>query len=87
MYGTLNGLMFSNIPNDISKAAIATIFVHRVYLGVTPLTNDTTPLNFNKQLNDITSNDYSNSTIKYNKRPLTEIAIKRNTTYKLHHSL
>ena len=37
-------VLFFNIPNDISNAAIVTISVHRDYLRVTPLTTDTTPL-------------------------------------------
>ena len=38
-------LIFVNKFNDISSAAIATVFVHKDYFRVTPLTIDATPLN------------------------------------------
>ena len=38
-------MQFFNISNDISRAAIATISVHKDFLRVIPITTDTTPLN------------------------------------------
>ena len=40
-----------NILNDIFSAAIATISINRGYLGVTPLTTDTAPLNYDTIFN------------------------------------
>ena len=48
---------FFNNPNDISNAAITFVSVHRKNLGNTPLTTDTTNLNYNAILNDKTSNN------------------------------
>ena len=58
MYGTHNGLilLFCNIPNNFSSAAIATISLQRDYIRVTPLTTDTTPLNYNTIFSDRTIN-------------------------------
>ena len=53
---------FFNIPNDISKAAITFVSVHRKKIGKTPLTTDTTNLNYNAVLNDKTSNNSLKST-------------------------
>ena len=47
--------LFSNIPHDISSAAIATVSAHKYYLRKTPLKTDTSPLNYNTKFNDRTS--------------------------------
>ena len=54
-------LLFNN-PNDNSSATIATISVQGDYSRVIPLTNDTTPLNYNAIFKERTSNNSSNST-------------------------
>ena len=54
-------IMFFNIPNYISSAAVGTVSVHKDYVRVTSLTTDTTSLNYNTKFHDRTSNNSSNS--------------------------
>ena len=56
---------FLNIPQDISSQGISTIYFHRDYLRVIPLTIDATPLNYNTFLPD-TRNNSLNSTVIHN---------------------
>ena len=54
---------FFNISNDISIAgAVAAISVNKYYLGVTPLTTDTTKFDHNTNLNDRIFNKSPKST-------------------------
>ena len=65
MLATKIGLTFYffNIPNYISIAgAVAAISVNKYYIGVTPLTTDTTKFNHNTNLNDKTFNKSPKST-------------------------
>ena len=55
-------MLLFNIPNDNSSAAVATISVQGDNSRVIPLTNDTTPLNYNAIFKERTSNNSSNST-------------------------
>ena len=57
--------VFLNIPQDISSQAISTIFLHRDYVKVIPLTIDATPLNYNTFLPE-TRNNSLNSTVIHN---------------------
>ena len=56
---------FINIPQSISSQAISTIYYHRDYVKVLPLTIDATPLNYNTFLPD-TRNNSLNSTVIHN---------------------
>ena len=56
---------FINIPQDISSQAISTIFFHRDFVKVIPLTIDATPFNYNTFLPD-TRNNSLNSTVIHN---------------------
>ena len=60
--GTPNGRtsFYFNITSDISSAAIAANSVHKDYLRVTPLTTDTTPLNYSTMFIDKTINNSLN---------------------------
>ena len=58
-------LAYINIPQGISSQAISTIYFHRDYVKVIPLTIDATPLNYNTFLPD-TRNNSLNSTVIHN---------------------
>ena len=58
-------LTLINIPQSFSSQAIRTIFYHRDYVKVVPLTIDATPLNYNTFLPD-TRNNSLNSTVIHN---------------------
>ena len=53
---------FIKIPTDISRQAISTIFIHKDYVKVYPLTIDATPLNYNSFFPERAGNISLNST-------------------------
>ena len=88
MFGTLNGLIiFLNIPTDISRQAISTIFIDKDYIEVYPLTVDSTPLNYNSFFPDRAGNNSLNSTFIQKKnlngaRNLTQQVIQTPITFR-----
>ena len=48
---------YNSIPTKISNQAIATIFINKDYVRITPLTIDATPLNYNALFTDRTGNN------------------------------
>ena len=55
-------LLFIYITTNTANAAIATVSVHKIYLTVTPLTINATPLNYDTMFKDRTGNNSLNST-------------------------
>ena len=53
---------FINITADIASQAINTISINRVYVRITPLTIDATPINYNSIFTDRKGNNSLNST-------------------------
>ena len=59
---------FFDIPKCISSSVIETISVNKNYFKVTPLTTDTTPLNYKTMFHDRTIDISLKSTILHSKK-------------------
>ena len=75
---------FLNFPADISSQAINTISFHKDYVKVTPLTIDTTPLNYNTFLPDTRNNSLISKV--YIMKTSMELEILHNKIFKHHHT-
>ena len=80
-------IFFDNIPNDISSPAKNTVFVHKEYLRVTPLTIKASPLNFNTILNDKTSSKSLNLTFINTQETLNGTGNLTQQKFKTQHTL
>ena len=83
MFGTLNGLMNHLL---IYQQATSTIYIHKDYLRVYPLTFDATPLNYNSFFPERAGNKSLNSTFinqdsLYGTRNLTQQDIQTPITF------
>ena len=78
--------LFLNIPIGISSQAISTIFIHKDYVKVFPLTIDATTLNYNSFEPERRQNISLNSTLVQQEN-LNELETLHNRIFKHHHIL